>query len=146
MIREYRENDLEAILNMWLNVNITVHDFISPDYWVNCYDSVKKMLPESTIYVYVEEDVIQGFVGLQENYVAGLFVDKPYRSKGIGKALLDHAKERKDTLTLHVYKENARAAKFYKREGFFPLSERTDENTGCTEIRMEWGKGMNHDR
>lgn len=141
MIREYQKDDLDVILDLWLDTNRTVHDFIPSDYWENCYGMVKKMLPESTVYVCEEEGTIRGFVGLTDNYVAGLFVDKTCRSKGVGKALLNYAKERNDTLFLYVYKENSRAVKFYLREGFSAFNERPDENTGHTQIRMEWEKG-----
>ena len=58
-----------------------------------------------SLYVYEENNVIQGFVGLMNDYIAGIFVSHLLQSKGIGKKLLDYAKDKKDVLSLSVYKE-----------------------------------------
>ena len=44
------------------------------------------------------------------------FVKETMQSKGIGKQLLNHAKEFKSKLKLRVYQENEKAIKFYLRE------------------------------
>lgn len=33
MIREFVENDLERVMQIWLDTNLTAHKFISRDYW-----------------------------------------------------------------------------------------------------------------
>ena len=50
------------------------------------------MLPEAEVYVYEKDDDIRGFIGMMENYIAGIFVDEKFRSCGIGRELLDYAK------------------------------------------------------
>ena len=40
------------------------------------------------------------------------------QSQGIGKILLNYAKDKRNKLYLNVYQKNARAMSFYKREGF----------------------------
>ena len=40
------------------------------------------------------------------------------QSQGIGKILLNYAKDKRNKLYLNVYQKNARAMPFYKREGF----------------------------
>ena len=40
------------------------------------------------------------------------------QSQGIGKILLNYAKDKRNKLHLNVYQKNARAISFYKREGF----------------------------
>ena len=75
-----------------------------------------------------------------EHYIAGIFTNPTCQSRGIGKALLDYAKETNSELSLQVYKRNERAVKFYLREGFHVINEQTDENTGETELVMKWEK------
>lgn len=46
----------------------------------------------------------------------GIFVREDVRSRGIGKQLLDYAKEIKSSIRLSVYQKNTRAIAFYQRE------------------------------
>nr|WP_052168255.1 GNAT family N-acetyltransferase [Bavariicoccus seileri] len=71
---------------------------------------------QAEIYVYEQESKISGFVGMQDNYLAGIFVDKNIRSNGIGKQVLEYIKDIRQEFTLRVYKENKGAVDFYERE------------------------------
>ena len=81
---------------------------------------------------------IQGFIGLSGEYIEGIFVSGKVQSRGIGKLLLDHAKGLKGSLRLSVYQKNARAVRFYQREGFEIHCEGLDESTGEKEYAMTW--------
>ena len=142
MIRTFRESDLSAIMKIWLDTNIKTHNFISEEYWTSNYDMVKEILPKAEIYVY-EDDVtnlIDGFIGLTDCYIAGLFVKDTAQSKGIGKQLLDYAKSINSEMRLSVYQENVGAVHFYKREQFQIQSESVDDNTNAKELIMTWKK------
>ena len=139
MIREFKETDLSNIMKIWLETNISAHDFIDEEYWKDNYLLVSQMMPQATIYVY-EENTIKGFVGLSGNYIAGIFVESNCQSQGIGKALLDHIKSMNEELILHVYSKNERAVKFYLREGFIIEDDKIDINTGESELVMKWTK------
>ena len=99
---------------------------------------VKAMLPLAEVYVYENEDSIQGFTGLRGDYIEGLFVSSECQSCGIGALLLNHIKGIRTTLQLKVYQKNTRAIRFYLREGFKILSEDVDEATGEQEYIMIW--------
>ena len=141
MIRKLRENDLAAVTKIWLDSNIKAHYFISKEYWISNYPAVKEMLPQAEVYVYEEEDTQQiiGFIGLTENYIAGIFVQENVQSRGIGKQLLNYVKEIKTTLSLKVYQKNVRAISFYQREQFIIQSENIDDNNE-KEFIMSWKK------
>ena len=34
MIRKFRMEDLERVMELWLNTNIQAHDFILKEYWM----------------------------------------------------------------------------------------------------------------
>lgn len=140
MIRKYKINELEAVMHIWLKTNIAAHNFISESYWRGNYELVKQMLPDATIFVCEENNILLGFIGLSGNYIAGIFIDEKSQSKGIGKALLDYVKVSHTELSLQVYKKNSRAVKFYLREGFVVSKEQVDENAGETEFVMNWKK------
>ena len=142
MIRKYVDGDIDAVMQIWLNTNIQAHSFISPDYWQSNFDTVKRMMPLAEVYVYEDDCTKQigGFIGMNDNYIEGIFVKKAVQSKGIGKQLLNHAKEGKSTLRLSVYQKNKKAIQFYLREEFVIQSENTDNNTDEKEFVMVWNR------
>lgn len=140
MIRKFDINELEAVMEIWLDTNIKAHDFIHTSYWKANYDLVKEMLPDATIFVYEDNNQVQGFIGLMDDYIAGIFVNSDSQSKGIGKALLNYVKESNSELSLQVYKKNFRATNFYLREGFVVLKEQIDKNVDEVELVMNWTK------
>lgn len=144
MIRELQKTDIDTVSQIWLDANRDAHDFIPAECWENNFLPVKKMLLQAEVYVYMDEckNEIEGFVGLDQEYIAGIFVRKEARSGGIGKALLDFVKEKKQELTLNVYRKNERAVRFYEREGFQIIDRTVDKSTDEKEYLMKWkGKG-----
>ena len=142
MIRKLEEANLDAVMQIWLDTNIKTHDFISAEYWSGNYEMVKSLLPEAEVYAYEDDATgeIVGFIGLIDTFVAGLFVKDGMQSKGIGKQLVDYAKDQKERLSLTVYQKNERAIGFYQRELFEVDTEQVDENTNATEYVMVWDK------
>ncbi len=106
MIRKIKADETDAVMKIWLETNVVAHPFISESYWRSNFEAVKKMLPQSTIFIYEESNMIEGFIGLQGNYIAGLFIDADNQSRGKGTALLDHVRENRSELSLKVYKKN----------------------------------------
>ena len=138
MIRKLQNVDINKVADIWLKTNLEAHDFIPGQYWTSNYEAVKKMLPQAEVYVYEDNKIIQGFVGVRDEYIEGNFVSDKMKSHGIGKALLDYIKDKKARLQLNVYQKNVRAMSFYQREGFTIQSEGLDEFTGEKEYVMEW--------
>ena len=77
-------------------------------------------------------------LGLNDEYVKGIFVSGEMQSQGIGKILLNYAKDKRNKLHLNVYQKNARAISFYKREGFEIQHSGLDEATGEKDYVMTW--------
>ena len=140
MIRKFEKNDIKAVMEIWENENIRTHNFIIKDYWKNNYEYVKDILPNADIYVYILNKHIVGFIGVNNNYIEGIFVDINNQHNGIGTSLLDKIKEDKENLTLRVYKKNTNAIKFYEKNNFIIISENIDENTNEIEYIMTWNK------
>ncbi len=90
--------------------------------------------------MYEEQGQIKGFVGLDDEYIAGIFVRDKEQSAGIGKQLLDFVKSLKGQLELNVYQKNERAVSFYKREQFEIQCESIDTSTDEKEYLMIWKK------
>lgn len=142
MIRKSEARDIDTLMAVWLNANLDAHAFIPDAYWVQHIPEVRKQLLQAEIWVYETEGSLQGFAGLQGDYLAGIFVKKEARSAGIGKQLLNHIKVYHPKLSLNVYEKNSRAVKFYKREGFLILTEGLDADTGEKDYTMVWNHGL----
>lgn len=142
MIRTFRKNDLFVVMQIWLETNIKAHSFIPKDYWTDNYAVVKDLLPQAEIYVYEDDDSnqIDGFIGLTDNYIEGIFIREALQSRGIGKQLLNYVKKIKSIMSLSVYQKNTCAITFYQREQFVIRSENIDDSTNEKEFIMTWSK------
>lgn len=69
--------------------------FYSGSILENNIDLVKEMLPQAEVYVYENDCQIEGFIGLNDEYVEGIFVRDEMQSQGIGKLLLNFVKEKR---------------------------------------------------
>ena len=76
MIRALEKSDVGRTAEIWLDTNIRAHSFIPAEYWQENFEPVREMLLQTEIYVYEEENPkeIQGFIGLDGTYIAGIFV------------------------------------------------------------------------
>ena len=54
---------------------------------------VKELLLQATVYVYEDNYEIQGFIGMNSEYIEGIFVSEAMQSQGIGKILLNYVKD-----------------------------------------------------
>ena len=142
MIRELHKADINAVADIWLEANLKAHNFISAEYWKSNFELVKELLQQAEVYVYENNHNIEGFVGLNGEYIEGIFVCDGKQSHGIGKCLLDYIKDRKNRLYLNVYQKNVKAIHFYKREGFEIQGEGLDEATGEKDYVMKWQQNI----
>ena len=129
---------MTKVAEIWLDTNIKTHYFISAQYWKSNFELVKELLLQATVYVYEDKQEIQGFIGLSNEYIEGIFVSAEMQSQGIGKILLNYVKGKRNKLILNVYQKNTRAISFYQREGFEIQYSGLDEATGEKDYVMAW--------
>ncbi|GGX72460.1 N-acetyltransferase [Saccharospirillum salsuginis] len=139
MIREYKADDIEQVLDIWLSASIKAHDFIEPEFWESRVDDMRNIyIPASETYVFESGGEISGFYSLYGDTLAAIFVSPCFQGKGVGTALLDDAKTRRHSLRLSVYRENRPSIAFYEKHGFISLGEQIDEHTGHPELILEY--------
>ena len=139
MIRKYSQNDLDSVIDIWLEASVKAHDFVSAEFWESQVENMRKIyIPASETYVYEHEAEVVGFYALNENKLAAIFVAPQCQGKGIGKQLLDHAKTQRTVLDLSVYKENQASCQFYLSQGFKIVGENLDDHTGHLECVMRF--------
>lgn len=134
-----KDSELEKVSQIWLDSNLEAHDFIDKNFWLDNYPMVKEQFKTAEIYVDAELE-IKGFVGLQSDYIAGIFVEKSYRNQGIGKKLINFLKKNHQELSLDVYDKNIRAKQFYEKNGFEVSTQSIERETGEKESRLVWKK------
>lgn len=141
MIKEFKIENLEEVMEIWLQTNINAHDFIERDYWINNFDLVKKLLPDAKVYIFQEDNIIKGFIGvIEDGYIAGLFVKEEYQREGIGEKLIKYIKPKYNQLKLDVYSKNKNAIKFYLKNNFKIVNEKNNEDTNELEYEMIFSK------
>lgn len=141
MIRSYKLQDTDRVIHIWLESSILAHRFIPAMYWIGKQEDMRNVyLPASHTYVFEDENtgLVQGFVSMTGSYLAALFVIPESQGTGIGKALLEHVKERHTEITLNVYAKNEPSVLFYEKQGFRLIKEQTEEGTGEKEFVMKW--------
>lgn len=138
LLETITEEDSERLAEIWLKSNLEAHAFVDKNYWLTNYQAVKEMLPAAKIYAYYAGTKLVGFLGLIEEYIAGIFVLNDYRSMGIGTQLLDRAKSEHAALTLKVYQKNEQALQFYLHKDFKIIEQTMDSETNQFEWLMKW--------
>ena len=76
------EKELETIMAIWLQTNLEAHPFVAPTYWQENKAFVRAALPKATLTLAEEDDQIIGFLGLMDNYIAGIFIKKSVSREG----------------------------------------------------------------
>ena len=133
LIRDYRPDDWPAICR--------VHDRARPDELRGSYDA-RAFIPLAqdpegeyiqacVMFVAHQGDDIVGFAGIDDPYLAWLYVDPAHYRRGIGRALLQHCLARlgADAWT-QACGNNEAALELYRSEGFVVESRFTGENAG----------------
>ncbi len=139
MIRDFKESDIEEVLDIWLTASIKAHYFINKGFWESKIDDMRYIyIPSSETYVYERDNQVLGFISLYEDTITALFVDPAEQGKGIGTELMNKCKTLRKNLNLTVFKNNIYSFIFYKKCGFNSIKEQPDEHSGHQEILMKF--------
>ena len=120
-----------------------VSDWVERTDWIPhhfCEEELAAMIAEAmpNREIFLIGEPARGYLSLnpEQNHIGALYVDRP--GEGLGKALMDRAKEGRGFLQLNTHEPNEAAQRFYRREGF-EVTERIPEGgDGLPELHMEW--------
>jgi putative acetyltransferase len=142
VLRTYREDDLEAALALWRrawDAAMPEIDFGARlDGWRERW--VDELVPRNSIIV-AEANGLAGFVVIdaESGYLDQIVVRPEDWGGAAAKALLDEAKRLAAAgITLDVNESNARATRFYEREGFVRTGEGVNPLSGKPTFRYAW--------
>ncbi|WP_437887819.1 N-acetyltransferase [Phytobacter sp. V91] len=140
MIHIWKNKDISPLLTLWLESTTFAHPFITEKYWRDSEKLVREVyLPAAQTWVWEAQGKPQGFISVMETqFVGALFVRPAAVRRGIGKALLDHVKQRFSALSLEVYQNNERAVHFYHAQGFRIEDSAWQDDTRYPTWIMNW--------
>ena len=120
IIRQATNADHPQLLNIWLRSVRATHHFLQESDIEALLPQLRDIyLPAVELWVAVNtEDCPTGFIGLNENHVEMLFIEPDLRGKGIGRALLNHARSSRNQMSVDVNEQNPEAVGFYLHYGF----------------------------
>ena len=97
-------------------------------------------MPNAAIIIAEQAGALVGFVTVDASgYLDQLVVSPAHWGSKLADALVDEAKRiSPDRITLLVNKDNARAIRFYKRNGFVHAGEDVNPTSGRPVLKMAW--------
>ena len=138
-IRQYKESDLEAVLDSWEQATRLAHPFMTDDFIAQeRINTTEIYLPNTDTWVADIAGEVKGFIALMGNEVGAIFLQPACHGKGVGKALMDKAQELHGDLEVEVFKENTIGRNFYSKYGFEHLVEQFHEPTGQQVLRLKF--------
>jgi putative acetyltransferase len=141
-LRPYRDEDEEAAISLWQCT------------WQEAYPSIdfaarltwwrarwrKELVPDAAIIIAEQAGKLVGFVTIDATgYLDQLVVAPDLWGAELGNTLVDEAKRLSpDGITLLVNTDNARAIRFYERNGFVQAGDDVNPTSGRPVLRMQW--------
>jgi len=141
-LRPYRAGDEDAAIALWQET------------WQQAYPAIdfaarvawwrerwrNELVPNAAIVVAEQADTLTGFVTIDaRGYLDQLVVSPDHWGSELANALVDEAKRLSpDGVTLLVNKDNARAIRFYERNGFAHAGEDVNPTSGRPVLKMAW--------
>ena len=141
-LRPYRADDENAAIALWLKTWQHTYpgiDFaVRVPWWRERWRN--ELVPSAAIIVAEEADALIGFVTIDDKAYLDQLVVAPDRwGSKLATALVDEAKRLSpDSITLLVNEDNARAIRFYERNGFAHAGKDVNPTSGRPVLKMIW--------
>jgi putative acetyltransferase len=143
-LRPYRAEDEDAAIELWRltwqqaypAIDFTARVAWWRERWRN------ELVPKAAIIVAELAGEIVGFVTIDaDGYLDQLVVAPDHWGSELANGLVDEAKRRSpDQVTLLVNADNARAIRFYERNGFAHAGEDVNPTSGRPLLKMQWNR------
>ena len=119
-VRPSRHDDRERLFQIWREAVAATHHFLSAedrDFFSTLVRD--QYLPATAFTVGVDEqDRPIAFLGMSGAKIDALFVAPDQHGRGIGRRMIDHARQGHPKLSVDVNEQNEGAVAFYERMGF----------------------------
>ena len=141
-LRPYRTEDEDDAIALWQQTWQLAYpsiDFAARvTWWRERWRD--ELVPKANIVVAELAKTLVGFVTIDTSgYLDQLVVAPDHWGSELGNTLVDEAKRiSPDRITLLVNTDNARAIRFYQRNGFTNAGDDVNPTSGRPVLRMEW--------
>ena len=141
-LRPYREADEDAAIALWQETWQLAYpaiDFAARvPWWRERWRS--ELVPKAEVIVAETDGALAGFVTIDATgYLDQLVVSSRHWGSQLATRLVEAAKQRSTGgITLLVNRDNARAIRFYQRNGFVEDGEDVNPTSGRPVLRMLW--------
>jgi putative acetyltransferase len=141
-LRPYRAEDEDAAIVLWQQTWQRAYpgiDFAARvAWWRERWRG--ELVPNAAVVVAEQAGALVGFVTIDaKGYLDQLVVSPDHWGSELANALVDEAKRLSpDGVTLLVNKDNARAIRFYERNGFAHAGEDVNPTSGRPVLKMDW--------
>ena len=148
VIRPYRPEDLDAVVDLWYDAwhatfpDLRHHE--SKHEWRRRFET--EIAAEERISIAEVDGHLAGFLAVKDQgggqgYLHEIFIAPGFQRRGIGSVLMAVAKEQAPSgLRLHTLQRNTRAAAFYERHGFTVMSTGIGR-VGLPNVQYAWTPG-----
>ena len=141
-LRPYRDADEDAAIALWLETWRLAYPSIDFDARVDWWRARwrNELVPNAAIVVAEQAGALVGFVTIDPSgYLDQLVVAPDHWGSKLATELVDEAKRRSpDGVTLKVNADNARAIRFYERNGFVHVGEDVNPGSKRLVLKMAW--------
>ncbi|UWU93938.1 GNAT family N-acetyltransferase [Bradyrhizobium sp. CB1015] len=141
-LRPYAASDEAAAIDLWHRTWQRAYpqiDFAARlDWWRERWR--KDLVPKAQIVVAEQDGELIGFVTIDgEGYLDQLVVDPAHWGSDAARLLVNETKRLSPSgVTLLVNKDNARAIRFYERNGFAHAGDDVNPTSGRPVLKMVW--------
>jgi ribosomal protein S18 acetylase RimI-like enzyme len=140
MIIPYVPEYAEQTVKMWRDSKYEaigqkeIHSFEDHVHFLN------HILPkECQIELALVDEKVVGMIAYNELEVSQLYIHNDFQGRGIGRRLLEIAKEQSaGRLTLYTFEINKKAQRFYEKHGFKIIGRGHENEENLPDILYEW--------
>ena len=123
--------EYEKLIIVWESSVRATHHFLSESDII-AYRSLilTEYFDQVRLYAVKFEEDVMGFIGINKKSIQMLFIHPDARGKGLGKTLIDFAKDKHDVNTVDVNEQNEQAVGFYEKLGFVTYERSEQDGAG----------------
>lgn len=137
MIRPYKPEDTDALVEVWRAATALAHPFLPADFVEQeAHNLCALYFPNAESHTCEVDGAPVGFIAMVGSEIGGLFLDPALHGRGLGRAMVDHVRDREGPLIVEVFERNAVGRPFYEGYGFVEASRYRHEGSGEMTIRM----------
>lgn len=131
-IRPSTPADTAALAAIWHAAVGATHDFLSrQDVEDIAVMVAEHYLPHTEVWVVLDATgAPRGFMGMSAANIDSLFIDPAFHGRGLGRALIGHARRISSQLSVDVNEQNRQALGFYLQMGFVVCGRSDTDDQG----------------